>query len=135
MTAERMNQNATPRAVSARAASQSFNAANNKTASELVIRDRAAKAVERLSARHEANEARLVAQRFTKLLKADRNEPALKPSWAVDDKRSWLHRAAKYQVAREFEKRIDRVNKVADRMIANKSAQKNLIKQRDALER
>ena len=131
MTAERMNQSA----ASPRAVTPSFNAANSKTASELVIRDRAAKAVERLSARFDANEARLVAQRFTKLLKADRNEPALKPSWAQDDKRSWLHRAAKYQVAREFEKRIERVHKTADRMIANKSAQKTPARQRDGLER
>ena len=131
MTAERMNQSA----ASPRAVTPSFNAANSKTASELVIRDRAAKAIERLTARHEACEPRLVAQRFTKLLKADRNEPALKPSWAMDDKRSWLHRAAKYQVAREFEKRIERVNKVANRMIASKSAQKTLGQQRDGFER
>jgi hypothetical protein len=99
---------------------------------EVVIRDRAAKAVERLSARHEANSARLVATRFTKLLKADRNEPTLKPSWAVDDKRSWLHRAARHQVANDFKKRINRVHKVADRMI---ETAKGKGKQRDGLER
>jgi hypothetical protein len=93
-----------------------FNGALSK-GSEVIIRHRAAKAVERLTARHQANEAALIAERFAKLWRADQLEPALKPPWATDNKRGWLYSAARYQVAHEFKKRIGRVNKVADRMI------------------
>lgn len=83
---------------------------------------RADKAVERLSARHEANEARLVAQRFVKLLTSDAHAPVLKPSPSFAgqgiDKKAWLMRAARYQIAREFEGRIARVRAVAKRMMA-----------------
>ena len=94
----------------------SFNKSISK-GNEVIIRDRAAKAVERLSARHQANEAALIAERFAKLWRADQLEPALKPPWATDNKRGWLYSAARYQVAHDFKKRIGRVNKVADRMI------------------
>lgn len=99
---------------------------------EVVIRDRAAKAVERLSARHKANEDALVAEKFAKLWRADRHEPALKPAWATDNKRGWLYSAARHQVANDFKKRINRVHKVADRMIEKV---KGKGKQRDGLER
>ncbi|MCZ8195723.1 MAG: hypothetical protein O9253_01505 [Aquidulcibacter sp.] len=93
-----------------------FNGSISK-GNEVIIRERAAKAVERLSARHQANEAALIAERFAKLWRADQHQPALKPPWATDNKRGWLYSAARYQVAHDFKKRIGRVNKVADRMI------------------
>lgn len=127
MTAERMTRTGSPRAVT-----PAFNAANSKTGSALVIRDRAAKAVERLSARHRANEAALVAERFAKLWRADRYEPAPKPSWATDNKRGWMYSAARYQVASEFKKRLARVHKVADRMVERVNGKG---RQRDGLER
>jgi hypothetical protein len=104
-----------------RAAAPAFNGAVSKTASELVIRERTAKAVERLRARHEANEAALVAARFKSLFQADRMDRAFKPAPAFsglkEDKRGWAMKIARYEVARDFKNRIARVNKVAERMI------------------
>lgn len=111
----------------------SFNKSISK-GNEVIIRERAAKAVERLSARHQANEAALIAERFAKLWRADQHEPALKPPWATDNKRGWLYSAARYQVAHDFKKRIGRVNKVADRMIETING-KNKERGRDTLGR
>ncbi len=93
-----------------------FNAASKMTAQTSNIHARADKAIERLSARHEANEARHVNTRFAKLLRQDTPAPTLKPSWAIDDRRSWLMRAAKYQIAREHSAHITKVRAVANAM-------------------
>jgi hypothetical protein len=73
-------------------------------------------AVERLGARHEANQAQQVAKRFDKLTRNDGHAPELKPSWATNDRHVWQMRAAKYQVAREHSARIGKVRSVAKAM-------------------
>jgi hypothetical protein len=90
-----------------------FNTASTMTTREVTLRARAEKAVERLGARHEANQAQQVAKRFDKLTRNDGHAPELKPSWATNDRRAWQMRAAKYQVAREHSARIGKVRDVA----------------------
>jgi uncharacterized protein YqjF (DUF2071 family) len=93
-----------------------FNTASTMTTREATLRARAQKAVERLGARHEANQAQQVAKRFDKLTRNDGHAPELKPSWATNDRRAWQMRAAKYQVAREHLARISKVRDVAKAM-------------------
>jgi hypothetical protein len=93
-----------------------FNNASTMTTREISLKARAEKAVERLGARHEANQAQQVAKRFDKLTRNDGHAPELKPSWATNDRRAWQMRAAKYQVAREHLARISKVRDVAKAM-------------------
>jgi uncharacterized protein YqjF (DUF2071 family) len=93
-----------------------FNSVSTMTTRDANLRARAEKAVERLGARHEANQAQQVAKRFDKLTRNDGHAPELKPSWATNDKRAWQMRAAKYQVAREHLARISKVRDVAKAM-------------------
>ena len=97
-----------------------FNTASTMTTREATLRARAEKAVERLGARPEANQAQQVAKRFDKLTRNDGHAPELKPSWATNDRRAWQMRAAKYQVAREHSARLSKVRNTAERMIALK---------------
>jgi hypothetical protein len=107
-----------------RSAKPAFSASASMSAREIAIRTRAEKAIERLSARHEAGEARLVATRFQKLLLSDNAQPALRPGWASEDRQTWLMRAAKYQIAREHQARLQTVRESAERMIAGKDKAK-----------
>jgi hypothetical protein len=95
---------------------QGFNAASKMTAHASRIQARAEKAIERLGARHEANQAQQVAKRFEKLMRSDRPMPTLKPHGMVEDRRGWLMRSAQYQIKREHAARIGKVRTVAKAM-------------------
>ncbi|OYU76335.1 MAG: hypothetical protein CFE32_10625 [Alphaproteobacteria bacterium PA3] len=93
-----------------------FNTASKMTAREASLNARAEKAIERLGARHKANQAQQVAKRFEKLSRSDRPAPSLKPHGAIDDRRGWNMRSAQYQIKREHAVRILKVRDVAKAM-------------------
>lgn len=99
-------------------ARQAFATATTTTAREARIRAWAERRIERLSARHEAAEPKLVAHRYKQLLLSDHAQPALRPGWASEDRQTWLMRAAKYQIAREHQARLHKVRDVAEHMVA-----------------
>ncbi len=76
----------------------------------------AQKAVERLGARHGANQAQQVAKRFEKLMRSDRPAPSPKPQGAIEDRKGWLMRSAQYQIKREHGARLNKVRDVAKAM-------------------
>jgi hypothetical protein len=95
--------------------------------------ERLAQSIKRIDARHEANRPRQVAERFTKMLAlSDRAAPALKPSWAKDNRRAWLMRAAEHHVARAHALRIEKLKATADRMQVREKGHAHA---RDELER
>ncbi len=93
-----------------------FNSASKMTAREASLNARAEKAIERLGARHEANQAQQVAKRFEKLMRSDRPAPSLKPQGAIEDRKGWLMRSAQYQIKREHGARLNKVRDVAKAM-------------------
>lgn len=93
-----------------------FNTASKMTSREAHLMSRAEKAIERLGARHQANQAGQVAKRFGELVRSDRPMPSLKPQGVVEDRRGWLMRVAQYQIKQEHGARLDRVRDVAKAM-------------------
>jgi hypothetical protein len=93
-----------------------FNSASKMTAREASLNARAEKAIERLGARHEANQAQQVAKRFEKLMRSERPAPSLKPQGAIEDRKGWLMRSAQYQIKREHIARLNKVRDVAKAM-------------------
>ncbi len=100
-----------------------FNTASKMTAREASLNARAEKAIERLGARHEANQAQQVAKRFEKLMRSDRPAPSLKPHGAIEDRKGWLMRSAQYQIKREHGARLNKVRDVAKAMSRNTPGQ------------
>jgi NADH:ubiquinone oxidoreductase subunit E len=100
-----------------------FNSASKMTAREASLNARADKAIERLGARHEANQAQQVAKRFEKLMRSDRPAPSLKPHGAIEDRKGWLMRSALYQIKREHGARLNKVRDVAKAMSRNTPGQ------------
>ncbi len=100
-----------------------FNSASKMTAREASLNARAEKAIERLGARHEANQAQQVAKRFEKLMRSDRPAPSLKPQGAIEDRKGWLMRSAQYQIKREHSARLNKVRDVAKAMSRNTPGQ------------
>ena len=112
----------------------SFNKAATTTAAATRMNERLQGALERLSARHKANEAGQVARVLDRLHRAgDRAEPALRPAGAPSERNpAWLRRAAHYEVKRAHQVRLDKVMFVANQMIEKANGK---CKQRDGLER
>ncbi len=113
-----------------------FNSASKMTAREASLNARAEKAIERLGARHAANQVQQVAKRFEKLMRSDRPAPSLKPQGAIEDRKGWLMRSAQYQIKREHAGRIAKVRDVAKAMARNTPGQQqNKQRGRDTLGR
>ena len=113
-----------------------FNTASKMTAREASLNARVDKAIERLGARHEPNQAQQVAKRFEKLMRSDRPAPSLKPQGAIEDRKGWLMRSAQYQIKREHGARLNKVRDVAKAMSkTTPSRQHDKQRGRDTLER
>jgi hypothetical protein len=117
-----------------------FNTASKMTAREASLNARADKAIERLGARHEANQTQQVAKRFENLVRSDRPVPSLKPHGAIEDRRGWHMRVAQYQIKREHGARLNKVRDVAKAMsqstpVRQQNKQQNTKRGRDDLGR
>jgi hypothetical protein len=66
---------------------------------------------------HNKNAQLWVSQRYATLLKKEGSQPALRPSWAMDDPRARLKRQAELGVAHKLAKRLERVEQASKRML------------------
>lgn len=58
---------------------------------------------------------------YDQLLKREGNAPALQPSWATNDRKGHLLRAAGHLAKQRLSKNLQRIDRAADRMAGRKS--------------
>jgi hypothetical protein len=79
--------------------------------------DKAERVLSRCDAHYEKHRDKWIAKRYETLLLKEGTQPALRPSWAQDDRKAHLYRAATSLVQRKQQMRLQKINTTARRMM------------------
>lgn len=80
-----------------------------------VMPDKAERALSRCEAHYDKHRDAWIAKRYQTLLAKEGAQPTLRPSWAQEDRKSHLYRAATLLVQRKQQLRVQKINAVAHR--------------------
>lgn len=97
-----------------------FNARASQTAREPSIDAKRERVTEFAQRSFERCKDQWAAKNYDRLLKREGNAPSLQPSFAVNDRKAHLMRAAGNLALQRHHKNVARINRVADRMIGRK---------------
>ena len=97
-----------------------FNAHASQTAREASIDAKRERVTEYAQRSFERCKDQWAAKNYDRLLKREGNAPSLQPSFAVNDRKAHLMRAAGNLALQRHHKNVARINRVADRMFCRK---------------
>ncbi len=80
-------------------------------------RYRQARITEKAQSHFQERRTQLIAKRFGELLIKDAAVPALKPAWAVENRKEQLMRAATHVVEQDQMRRLRRIERAGDRLV------------------
>jgi hypothetical protein len=103
-----------------------FNARASQTARDASVQSKHERVTQFAEKQFERCKGQWTAQNYDRLLKREGNAPSLQPSWAMQDRKSHLMRAAVKLTEHRHMKNMHRIDRAADRMAGRK---------RDGLER
>ena len=105
---------------------RAFNARASQTAREASIESKRERVTSFANKQFERCERQWTNQYYDRLLKREGSAPTLQPSYAVDDRKAHLIRAAERLAHNRLHRNVQRIDRVANRMMGRK---------RDELER
>ncbi len=106
--------------------SSDFNARAESKPREAAVQSKHERVTQFAEKQFERCKSQWTAHNYDRLLKREGNAPALQPSWAMNDRKNHLMRAAGNLAHQRVAKNIQRIDRAADRMAG---------RQRDGLER
>ncbi|OQW73381.1 MAG: hypothetical protein BVN33_09740 [Proteobacteria bacterium ST_bin13] len=101
--------------------SPDFNARADAKPRDVAVQSKHERVTQFAEKQFERCKGQWTANYFDRLLKREGNAPALQPSWATNDRKGHLLRAAGHLAKQRLSKNLQRIDRAADRMAGRKS--------------
>lgn len=100
--------------------SPDFNARAESKPREAAVQSKHERVTQFAEKQFERCKGQWTANYYDRLLKREGNAPALQPSWATNDRKGHLLRAAGHLAKQRLSKNLQRIDRAADRMAGRK---------------